>query len=145
MSSMLFQLRWLGLAVKEQNIMLFDNSLRGSKYKSENENFDYKKILLEQKKIDKNFLNQIKLLTIEEVLYLKLDSITSSLKGKLMGFPIYKLLHEICKEAFVKYALSATKNKRDAANMLGVNMQHLNNKMKKYDIQIKKHSKKTTT
>ena len=145
MSSMLFQLRWLGLAVKEQNIMLFDNSLRGSKYKSENQNFDYKKILLEQKKIDKNFLNQIKLLTIEEVLYLKLDSITSSLKGKLMGFPIYKLLHEICKEAFVKYALSATKNKRDAANMLGVNMQHLNNKMKKYDIQIKKQSKKTTT
>jgi DNA-binding NtrC family response regulator len=125
--------------------MLFDNSLRGSKYKSENQNFDYKKILLEQKKIDKNFLNQIKLLTIEEVLYLKLDSITSSLKGKLMGFPIYKLLHEICKEAFVKYALSATKNKRDAANMLGVNMQHLNNKMKKYDIQIKKQSKKTTT
>ena len=40
------------------NSMLFDNSLRGSKYKSENENFDYKKILLEQRKINKDFNNR---------------------------------------------------------------------------------------
>mgnify|MGYP003130110764 CR=1 FL=1 len=118
--------------------MLFDNSLRGSKYKSENENFDYKKVLLEQEKINKDFLNRLKLLTIEEVLYLKLDSMTASLKGKLMGFPIYKFLHEVCKEAFVRYALSATKNKRDASVMLGVKMQHLNNTIKKYNIELKK-------
>ena len=102
--------------------MLFNNSLRGSKYKTQNENFDYKKHLLEQKKINKEFLNRIKLLTIEEVLYLKLDSIATSLKGKLFGFPIYKLLPDICKEAIILYALTSTKNKREAANILNINI-----------------------
>ena len=70
---MLFQLRWLGSAEKDS--MLFDNTFRGSKYKSKNENFDYKKKLLEEKKINKDFLNRIKLITLEELVYLKLDSI----------------------------------------------------------------------
>lgn len=116
--------------------MLFDNSLRGSKYKTQNENFDYKKILLEQKKIDKDFLNRLKLLTIEEVLYLKLDSAASSLKGKLLGFPIMKLMPDICREAFVLFALSSTKNKREACVILKVNLYQLNNMIKKYNINI---------
>jgi len=116
--------------------MLFDNSLRGSKYKTQNENFDYKKILLEQKKVDKDFLNRLKLLTIEEVLYLKLDSVACSLKGKLLGFPIMKLIPDICKEAFVLFALTSTKNKRDACTMLKTNLYQLNNLIKKYDIKI---------
>lgn len=125
-------MRWLGSAEKDS--MLFNNSLRGSKYKTQNENFDYKKHLLEQKKINKEFLNRIKLLTIEEVLYLKLDSIATSLKGKLFGFPIYKLLPDICKEAIILYALTSTKNKREAANILNINIQGLNSKIKKYNI-----------
>jgi len=117
--------------------MLFDNSLRGSKYKSQNENFNYKKVLLEQKKINKDFINRIKLLTIEELLYLKLDSLSTSLKGKVFGFPIYKLMSDICREAMVIYALSSTKNKRDACLVLGMDMMHLNNMIKKYNINIK--------
>lgn len=117
--------------------MLFDNSLRGSKYKSQNENFNYKKVLLEQKKINKDFINRIKLLTIEELLYLKLDSLATSLKGKVFGFPIYKFMSDICREAMVIYALSSTKNKRDACLVLGMDMMHLNNLIKKYNINIK--------
>jgi hypothetical protein len=117
--------------------MLFDNSLRGSKYKSQNENFNYKKVLLEQKKINKDFINRIKLLTIEELLYLKLDSLSTSLKGKVFGFPIYKFMSDICREAMVIYALSSTKNKRDACLVLGMDMMHLNNMIKKYNINIK--------
>jgi hypothetical protein len=125
----------LGSAAR--NSMLFDNSLRGSKYKSQNENFNYKKVLLEQKKINKDFINRIKLLTIEELLYLKLDSLSTSLKGKVFGFPIYKFMSDICREAMVIYALSSTKNKRDACLVLGMDMMHLNNVIKKYNINIK--------
>jgi hypothetical protein len=125
----------LGSAAR--NSMLFDNSLRGSKYKSQNENFNYKKVLLEQKKINKDFINRIKLLTIEELLYLKLDSLSTSLKGKVFGFPIYKFMSDICREAMVIYALSSTKNKRDACLVLGMDMMHLNNMIKKYNINIK--------
>ena len=69
--------------------MIFDNSLRGSKHKTQNKNYNYKKELLKQNKINKDFLNRIKLLSLEEIIYLKLDSISSSFKGKLLGIPIY--------------------------------------------------------
>ena len=78
--------------------MLFNNSLRKNKYKSEIDNYDYKKKLLSEGKIDQNFLNKIKNLTIEELLYLKLESISASFNGKLIGIPInkfffFKLIH----------------------------------------------------
>jgi|TARA_R100000030_G_scaffold75463_3_gene58582 hypothetical protein len=120
--------------------MLFDNSFRGSKRKTKNQDFDYKKILLEEKKINKDFLNRIKILSIEEILYLKLDSITASLNGKLFGFPIMKMLPEICHEAFVTYALSATKNKTEACVMLGMTKQQLNNLIKKYKLNQKEEN-----
>ena len=127
-------MRWLGSAEKDS--MLFDNTFRGSKYKSKNENFDYKKKLLEEKKINKDFLNRIKLVTLEELVYLKLDSITSSLNGKLLGFPIMKMLPDICKEAFVLFALSVTKNQKDACAMLKTDKVGLINYMKRYKINI---------
>lgn len=127
-------MRWLGSAEKDS--MLFDNSFRGSKYKSENENFDYKKKLLEEKKINKDFINRVKLLTLEELIYLKLDSIASSLNGKLLGFPIMKMLPDICKGAFVLFALSSTKNKKDTCAMLKTDKIGLLGYMKKYKINI---------
>ena len=123
------------MAVKDS--MLFDNSLRGSKHKTDNQDFDYKKKLLEERKINKDFLNRLKLLTIEEVLYLKIDSLSSSLRGKLLGFPILKYMPDICKEAFAIYALSTTKNKTAASTMLGINIHSLNNLIKKYNIDVK--------
>jgi hypothetical protein len=124
------------LGSAEKDSMLFDNTFRGSKYKSKNENFDYKKILLEQKKINKDFLNRVKLLSLEELIYLKLDAISSSLNGKLLGFPIMKMLPDICKEAFVLFALSVTKNQRDASVMLKTDRFGLINYMKKYNINV---------
>jgi|TARA_Y100000289_G_scaffold46746_1_gene46947 hypothetical protein len=113
--------------------MLFNDSLRKKKYKSKNENFDYKKKLIKEKKVNQDFLNRLKLLTIEEILYLKIDSISDSMRGKLLGIPIYKFLPEICKEAFVFYAFSKAKNKKDACVMLGINQSNLNSLLKKYN------------
>jgi len=116
--------------------MLFDNSLRKTKYKSNNENYSYKKKLIKEKKIDKDFINKIKHLTLEDLIYLKLDSLSISLKGKLLGFSILKHFPEICTEAFTRYALSVTKNKRDASVILGTSKQNLNNMIKKYKINL---------
>lgn len=117
--------------------MIFDNSLRDFKYKSEIiKNYDYKKKLFEEKKIDKDFLNKIKLLTIEEILYLKLDSISSSLNGKLLGIPISRFLPDICQEALVLFACSRGKNKRDISNILGVKLTNLNKMLYKYKLNL---------
>tara|TARA_Y100000114_G_C11755290_1_gene326564 strand:+ start:1907 stop:2287 length:381 start_codon:yes stop_codon:yes gene_type:complete len=122
--------------------MLFDNSFRGSKYKSENKNFDYKKQLLEDKKIDRQFMNRLKLLTLEEIVYLKLDASFVSLKGKLMGFPLFKIIPDICREALLLFALSSTNNKRDAANIMGINKHKLNYLIKRHNINFSKGIRK---
>ena len=118
--------------------MLFDSGLRKENKKSENEYYDFKKVLLEKEKVNKDFLNRIKLLSLEELIYLKLDSLTISLKGKLMGFPIMKMFPDICREALIRYALSISKNKRDAANIIGVDLKNLNKLLKTYKIEINK-------
>ena len=47
-----------------------------------------------------------------------------------------KMLPDICKEAFVLFALSQTKNQRDASVMLKTDRFGLINYMKKYNINV---------
>ncbi len=113
---------------------------RKNKYTSDIKDFNYINNLLKQKKVDKEFINKVKLLTIEDLLYIKLQTMSNSLRGKLLGIPVYKFLDEICKEAFVRYAISVCKNRRDACVMLGINKSYLNRQMKKYKINIKEEN-----
>ena len=116
--------------------MIYNNSLRKKTTNSINKNYNYKKELLNNKKINQDFLNRIKLLTLEDLIYLKLDSISSSLKGKIMGIPIYKFISDICLEATVKYALSVAKNKRDATAILGIDKTNLNKQIRRFKINL---------
>ena len=60
-------------------------------------------------------------LSLEEVIALKLEVATRDLlKGKFYGFPVWKSLKYIISDAVVKYALSATQSKREAARFLGI-------------------------
>ena len=60
-----------------------DNNLKSNKIKSNNKDYDLKKILLKEKKIDYSFLEKIKFLTLEDIIFLKLQSAAESLKGKV--------------------------------------------------------------
>jgi len=116
--------------------MVKDSNLKNIKNKSNNENYDLKDKLLKQSKIDNSFLEKIKFLTLEDLICLKLDSATSELKGKLFNFPILKFSQDICREAVVKYALSCTKNKKDACMILGLTKSDFNRYVKKYKINL---------
>ena len=116
--------------------MLFNDSLRKTKHTSINENYDLKDNLLRDKKINQDFLDKIKLLTLEEIICLKLDASLLSLKGKLYGFPILKLIQNIAKDAVLNYSLSVSKSKKEAAMILGTTKSHLNRLIKQYNIDI---------
>ena len=114
-----------------------DNSLKKSKFKSDNENYNLKKELLKEKKVDKEFLEKLNFLTLEDLITLKLDSASKSLKGKLFNFPILKYATDICQEAVIKYALSVSNNRREASLILGKTKAELSYYVKKYNILIK--------
>ena len=113
-----------------------DNNLKDTRIKSNNKDYNLRRILLKQGKIDNSFLEKIKLLTLEDIIFLKLQSAAESLKGKLYNFPILKFSQDICREAVVKYALSATQTKREACMILGLTKADFNRYVKKYNINL---------
>ena len=74
-------------------------------------------------------------LSLEEVIALKLELASkSSFNGKLYGLPLWYSIPSIVKDAMLKYALSATRSKREAARFLGLNQFSLKMLIKKYKV-----------
>ena len=112
-----------------------DNSLKDSKNYSSNRNYNLKNKLIKDKKIDKDFLEKVKFLKLEELITLKLLSSTETLKGKLFNFPFLKYSTEICKEAVLRFALSQANSKREALLILGIKKADLIHYLKKYELE----------
>ena len=60
-----------------------DNSLKDNKFTSDNENYNLKNSLLKEGKIDKDFIEKLKFLKLEELITLKLISSTELLNNKI--------------------------------------------------------------
>ena len=97
-----------------------------------NHTYSISKKLQKDKKISDEFEIMINSLTLEEVIALKLELSTRSLRGKFYGFPIWKSLPELTRDAVLKYALSATRSKKEAARFLGITVAELNKNLKIY-------------
>ena len=74
-------------------------------------------------------------LTLEEVIALKLELTSRSLSNRLYGFPIWKALTDITKEAALKYAVSATRTTKEAMRLLGLKESSFHVLMKKYQVE----------
>jgi len=111
-----------------------DNSLKNNKFTSSNKNYNLKNKLLNKNKINKDFLEKLKFITLEDLITLKLLSSTEGLKGKLYNFPFLKYSHDICKEAVVRFALSMSSNRREASLILGMKKAEFINYIKEYGI-----------
>jgi len=111
-----------------------DNSLKDTKFFSDNKNYNLKNKLLKEKKIDKLFLEKLRFVTLEEIITLKLLVSAESLSGKLYNFPFLKYSQEICKEAVVRFALSMANNRREASLILGMKKADFINYIKQYGI-----------
>jgi len=74
------------------------------------------------------------LLTLEELISLKLQLASSTVKGKLYGFPILKFINNIVKESVVNFAISSSNSYREAAKILGLSHVELYNYIKKHNL-----------
>jgi hypothetical protein len=92
--------------------------------------------LKKEKKIDEVFLSRISSLTLEEVIAIKLETAARYVNHKLYGLPIWKSLHNICREAVLLFALSSTRSLNDAASFLGIPATEFKENIKKYKIKL---------
>jgi hypothetical protein len=111
-----------------------DSTLKNTKFYSNNKNYNLKNKLLKESKINKEFLEKLNFITLEDLITLKLLVSTESLKGKIFNFPFLKYSTDICKEAVVRFALSAAKNRKEASLILGMKKSDFINYLREYDL-----------
>ena len=105
---------------------------RKNKRKGRNQNFSIIRKFRNEGKINEEFEVRLGGLTLEEIIAVKLELAAKSVGGKLYSFPIWKSLNRVVKDAVLKYALSATQTKMEAARLLGVSKHTLYGETKKY-------------
>ena len=71
-------------------------------------------------------------LSLEEIIGLKLELAAKSAGGMLYGLPILTSLPYITRDAILKYSLSATRSKKEAARFLGISLDHFKKLLKKH-------------
>ena len=98
--------------------------------------YSIKNKLKKEGKYNDNLEIMITMLTLEELIALKLELSTKIVNSKLYGIPIWKNLYRISKAAALKYALSCARTKTEAALFLGMNYKTLEERIKRYEIDL---------
>lgn len=98
-----------------------------------NRNYSIIRKLRNENKSNEQFEVMVGALSLEELIALKLDLASRSIGGKMYGFPLWYSIPEMSRAAVLKYVLSATCTKMEAARFLGVNKEYLYRLLKKYD------------
>jgi len=105
---------------------------RKNRTKGKNKNYSLGKKLKQEDKITEEFEVMLNNLTLEEIIGLKLELAAKATGGMLYGMPLWSAMPSIAKDAILKYALSATTSKMEAARFLGVNKARFNKLLKQY-------------
>jgi len=90
------------------------------KRKTEGYNYSLINKMVRDGKIDKKFVEHLSLLSLEEVIGLKLEQANRLVGGKLYGLPIASSMKNIIQNALMMYALSCSRTLTEAASFLGI-------------------------
>ena len=111
-----------------------DNSFKKDKVNSKNLSYNLKNKLLKENKINKEFLEILRFITLEDLITLKLLVSSEAIKGKLYNFPFLKYASDICKEAVVRFAISKANNRREVSLILGSKKADILKYIKSYNL-----------
>ena len=88
-----------------------------------------------ESKISNSLLVLINNLTLEDLIAIKLELACSHLNNRLYGFDLWNKAHIITREALLKFAISTTQSKKDAARFLGLNYLEFKKLLIKFDVE----------
>ena len=89
----------------------------------------------DQNKINDETLVTLNTFTIEDLIAIKLELSANNINNRLYVLDIWKKSDYIIKDALLKFAVSTTKSKKDAARFLGVSYSEFNNLYKRYQLE----------
>ena len=90
--------------------------------------------------INNNIINESNLtfidsMTLEDLIAVKLELSARYINNKLYAFNLLSNTNRLVKEAIIKFAISATQSKMDAARFLGIDYEGLRKLVNEYDLQ----------
>lgn len=83
-------------------------------------------------RLDERLQIGINNLTLEELLAVKLELAAKASGGKIYGLPVWFSITDIVRDAVLKFAISATRTKVEAARFLGLSIETFNDYMKTF-------------
>ena len=84
--------------------------------------------------IDDSLLVCINSLTLEDLIAIKLELSANHINNRPYGFDIWRKSGYIIKEALLKFAISTTNSKKDAARFLGLTYSDFKKAIRKYKV-----------
>ena len=85
--------------------------------------------------VSQDLLVLINNLTLEDLIAIKLELSCALVKNKLYGIDFWSNSSYIIREALLKFAISVSRSKKDAARFLGLDLREFNTQYKKYNIE----------
>ena len=85
--------------------------------------------------VSQDLLVLINNLTLEDLIAIKLELSCALVKNKLYGIDFWSNSCYIIREALLKFSISVSKSKKDAARFLGLDLREFNTQYKKYNIE----------
>ena len=97
-------------------------------------NFSIQKKLRKERKTTEEFEIMLASLSLEDIIALKLELATKAANGYMYGVPVWQSMPYVIKEALLKFAMSATRSRKEAASFLGLRKTQLRKLLKEFDI-----------
>jgi|TARA_R110000744_G_scaffold67403_6_gene137449 hypothetical protein len=100
--------------------------MRKTKSKVKVSEYSIIKNLKEENLIDDRFLVRVSNLPLEDIIAIKLESLSHKINGKMYGLSLARSIKKITQEALIKYARSVCTSQQETALFLGIDTIHLN-------------------
>tara|TARA_R110002020_G_scaffold200272_2_gene402403 strand:- start:1711 stop:2079 length:369 start_codon:yes stop_codon:yes gene_type:complete len=121
--------------------MWYRKRVRRNRKGREDQYYSISNKLKKESKITDKFEVMLANLTLEEIVGLRLELAAKSVNHNLFGLHIWYDLHNIIKDAVLKYSYSSSRTIAEASSFLGLNPVNYNKLLKKY--KIKEYFNKT--
>ena len=92
------------------------------------------KTFKDQNKVSDELLVCINSLSLEDLIAIKLELCANNINNRLYGFDIWRKTSYIVKDALLKFAISTTKSKKDAARFLGLTYTEFSRVLKLFEV-----------
>jgi len=99
----------------------------------------YKHKSIINKLLDNNIINESNLtfidsMSLEDLIAVKLELSARHINNKLYAFNLLSNTNQLVREAIIKFAISATDSKMNAARFLGIDYEGLHRIVREYDL-----------